>query len=186
MSFYSITDISGYETAKADLLSVLSKTVVPPITQGNLARKPDGSVKYVTQRGDIIGLVGRTLNFGYGQRRFKGYGEFVTNAKYPELWRSLQEFAKFALPPDFEWQTLTLNKNVKAKKHVDTFNVGDSYIVGIGEYTGGKLRTYINEVDYVAHDIRDHPLTFNGAEIAHETEDFEGERYTIIFYKQQR
>jgi hypothetical protein len=186
MSFYSITDLSGYNVAKENLLQILSRTTIPPIVQGNLARRPDGRVRYVTQRGDVIGLIGRTLNFGSGMRRFKGYGEFVTNERYPELWNALQDFSKYALPPDFEWQTLTLNKDVKAKKHIDTFNVGESYIVGFGDYTGGKLRTYINEVDYVANDIKDRPLTFNGALIPHETEDFTGERYTLIFYKQEK
>lgn len=186
MSFYSITDLSGYETAKVNLLQVLRKTTVPPIVQGNLARQKDGRVKYVSQRGDVIGLDGRTMNFGYGNRRFKGYGEFVTNKKYPELWRLLVQFAEKALPEDFIWHTITLNHNVKAKKHIDSLNVGDSYIIGFGDYEGGKLRTYTDEVDYVANDIKDRPLTFNGALVAHETEDFRGERYTIIFYKQDK
>jgi hypothetical protein len=81
--------------------------------------------------------------------------------------------------------SITLNHGVKAKKHKDAFNIGDSVIVGIGEYEEGKLRVYSNETDYVAHDILDRPLMFNGAELAHETEDFTGDRYTIIIYSQR-
>ena len=186
MFFHEITDNSVYESAKTELLSELDRITIPPILQGNLARKPDGTVKYVRQRGDVIGLIGRTVNFGYGNQRHKGYGEFVANKNHPELWKALIRFADAALPSDFIWHTITLNHNVKAKKHIDGQNVGESFIVGFGDYTGGKLRTYSDEVEYVAHDIKDKPLKFNGALIAHETEDFTGERYTIIFYKQDK
>lgn len=185
-SFHTITDLSGYNCATSELLTVLRKITIPPIMQGNLYRRPNGTVKYVRQRGDVIGLDGRTINFGYGNQRHKGYGEFVANKKHPDLWKALVKYAEATLPSDFLWHTITLNHNVKAKKHIDGLNVGDSYIVGFGEYTGGKLRTYSDEVEYTAHDIKNRPLKFNGALIAHETEDFTGERYTLIFYKQDK
>jgi len=84
--------------------------------------------------------------------------------------------------------SITLNYGVKAKKHVDSFNVGDSVIVGIGDYTDGKLRVYDGgktSETFTAYNIHDTPLMFNGALLAHETEDFTGERYTIIFYSQR-
>ena len=81
--------------------------------------------------------------------------------------------------------SITLNHGVKAKKHKDGFNIGDSVIVGIGEYEEGKLRVYSDETQYVAYDIKDKPLMFNGAVLAHETEDFTGDRYTIIIYSQR-
>lgn len=186
ISYYTIPDLSGYECAKAELQSVLSRTTIPPILQGNLYRRPDGTVKYVRQRGDVIGLHGRTINFGYGLRRNAGYGKFIANEKHPELWKALVKYAEATLPPDFIWHTITLNHNVKAKKHIDGLNVGDSFIVGFGDYEGGKLRTYSDEVEYEAHDIKNRPMKFNGALIAHETEEFTGERYTLIFYKQDK
>jgi hypothetical protein len=185
-SYHSPIDLSGYEVAKSNLLSILRRTTIPPIPAGNLARQPDGTIRYVSQRGDVIGTEGRTLNFGIGKIRHKGYGEFVTNKEHPELYKALNDYAAKALPEDFVWNTITLNHNVKAKKHIDGLNVGDSYIVGIGDYTGGFLRIYPNETDYIAMDLKDKPLKFNGALIAHETEDFSGERYTIIFYKQNK
>jgi hypothetical protein len=81
--------------------------------------------------------------------------------------------------------SVTLNYGVKAKKHTDSFNVGDSVILGISDYQGGKLRVYTSETEYNAYDIQDTPLMFNGSELAHETEDFTGERYTIIYYSQR-
>lgn len=185
-SYHTPTDLSGYEYAKSNLLSVLAKTTIPPIMRGNLYRRPDGTVGYVSQRADVIGSIGRTTNFGYGKIRHKGYAEFVNNKRKPELYKALIQFAEKALPEDFFWNTITLNKDVKAKRHLDGQNVGESYIIGFGDYEGGKLRTYSNEADYVAHDIKDVALKFNGALIPHETEDFTGERYTLIFYRQTK
>lgn len=115
--------------------------------------------------------------------RGKGYGQYVTNARYPELYKCVIEFANALLPPDFVYHTVTINYGVKAKKHVDSYNSGDSIIVGIGDYTGGNLRVYSNETEFVSYSLKDSPLMFNGAEKPHETEDFTGERYTLIFVK---
>ena len=185
-SYYSPTDLSGYNFVKTRLLSILDHTTIPPIPQGNLYRRPDGTVGYVSQRADVIGTIGRTTNFGYGKIRHRGYAEFVNNKRRPALYKALVQFAEKALPEDFHWNTITLNKDVKARRHTDGQNVGESYIIGFGDYTGGYLRTYIDESDYIAHDIKDRALKFNGALVPHETEDFTGTRYTIIFYKQNK
>ena len=34
---------------------------------------------------------------------------------------------------------MTVNKNQKASSHTDINNVGESYIIGLGDYTGGEL-----------------------------------------------
>jgi len=185
-SYFTPTDLSGYEVAKEHLVSILSRTTIPHIPRGNLYRKPDGTVGYVSQRADVIGEIGRTTNFGYGKIRHRGYAEFVNNKKKPELYKALVAYAEKALPEDFRWNTITLNVGVKAKRHTDGQNVGESFIIGFGDYEGGYLRTYTNETDYVAHCIKDRALKFNGALVPHETEDFTGTRYTIIFYKQNK
>lgn len=185
-SYFTPTDLSGYSVTKANLLSILDRTTIPPVPRGNLYRRPDGTVGYVSQRADVIGTIGRTTNFGYGKIRHRGYAEFVNNKRKPELYKALVHYAEKALPEDFHWNTITLNKDVKAKRHTDGQNVGDSFIIGFGDYQGGYLRTYTNETDYIAHDIKDRALKFNGAFVPHETEDFTGTRYTIIFYKQNK
>ena len=182
-SFYTAEDFSAYEAKRDELLDILRRTRIPRILQSNLARRPDGRVDYVAQRGDVIGTIGRTMNFGFGNKRGKGYGPFVANGTHPELYKKIVEFTEVALPSDFVFHTITLNQNVKAKKHKDGQNVGESYIIGIGDYEGGKLRVFRDEINYVALGIKDNALKFNGAELAHETEDFTGERFTMIFYK---
>jgi hypothetical protein len=176
-----ITDPAKYEEDKTKLLEILKSVTIPPIAK---SRYKDGKV---TQRNRdlIIGGIGRTCNFGLVRSRIYGYRNSRYDTKWPELYRSIFAFANHICPAGMDVTSITLNHGVKAKKHRDGFNIGDSVIVGIGDYDGGKLRVYSNDTDYVAHDIKDKPLMFNGAVLAHETEDFTGDRYTIIIYSQR-
>lgn len=162
-----IRNTDAYNQAKDRLLSVLKTTLVPKIR--HCGRK------------EVIGGIGRTMPFGYGNRKFQGYGEFVNNHKHRDLFIALTEFGNEIVPEGWTYQMITLNHNVLAEKHVDKYNVGKSVIVGIGDYTGGALKVFgQTEADY---DIKDNPLFFNGAKLAHQTLPFEGTRYTIIFFK---
>jgi hypothetical protein len=51
----------------------------------------------------------------------------------------LVEFARRALPKDFAFTSIQVNKNYVSAMHVDKGNMGPSYIVGVGDYTAGKL-----------------------------------------------
>lgn len=171
-----------YCEAREKLLNALTSITVPKIARS----RTTASGKYISQRDSVIGNIGRTQNFGFGQARAKGYCTMVSTLKHPEVMKALVEFGNLAVPPGFFYNMITLNHGVKAKKHTDGKNVGDSVIVGIGNYTGGALRLYDSETTYTTYSIKDAPLIFNGSQIAHETEDFEGDRYTIIYYKQGR
>ena len=41
--------------------------------------------------------------------------------------------------PKYGFEAVTINKNHAAAKHVDKNNKGHSYIIGLGDYTGGEL-----------------------------------------------
>lgn len=187
MATVLIRDPDLYVTARSKLLEELSKVRIPKIQKGSMRHKGLREGKYISQRGDVIGKTadGRTVNFGYGAIRHKGFGPFVHNRRFPALYGALCDYADAMLPADFEYNTITLNHNVLAKKHKDVINVGESIILGIGDYEGGKLRVFSNDEDYVAHDIKDAPIKFNGHTTFHETEPFTGTRYTMIFYKQK-
>lgn len=182
MSVVEIRNTEQYIEARNLLLTELRKVTIPKIPRSHVAK--DGTI--VGQRDRLIGTIGRTTNYGFGRTR-AGYKEFVNNKKHPELFAALVRFANLVVPKDWTYQSITLNHGVQAKKHIDIQNNGDSVIVGIGDYTGGSLNVYdISGVEFVAHDIHDKPLMFNGAIYPHETQPFEGERYTMIFFKQKR
>jgi hypothetical protein len=176
-----ITDKTEYEKDRARLLELLQKVRIPNIIRNR--RDASGNV-IGRQRENVIGTIGRTCNFGLVRSRRFGYINSRHTTKWSDLHNALFKFGNHVCPAGMDVTSVTLNHNVKAKKHIDGFNVGDSVIVGVGTYEGGKLRVYEND-NFTAFDICDRPLMFNGAKYAHETEDFTGDRYTIIYYSQR-
>lgn len=177
-----LRNVEEYNKAKDKLLGLLKTMTVPKIPK---SRMYNG--KMIVQRDMIIGNIGRTVTFGFGRTRTKGYAQFAANAKYPEVLAALVEFGNRVVPLGWEYNAITLNHNVLAKKHIDSFNVGNSIIVGIGEYTGGELSIFTpDDTEHVSYSIKDTPVMFNGAVHPHETKPFEGERFTIIYYRQDK
>jgi hypothetical protein len=96
----------------------------------------------------------------------------------PKLHDLLIRFAKVNLPSDFQFTSIQVNCNYKCLAHYDKGNEGNSYIVGFGDYTNGELKLK----DIGSFNIRHRPLLFDGSQIEHETEDFEGMRYTLVYH----
>ena len=173
----------GYGAAKERLLEILRRTTIPPLGKPT---KPERRKRHGT-RADNIGSIGRSLTLGFGNTRMRGIAEFAPNKKYPDLLRALIEFGNCVAPAGWRYTTITLNHGVQARKHKDTSNVGRSIIVGIGNYTGGALRVWEEDESSSRDlDLQDRPTMFNGALRAHETQPFEGERFTIIYYHGRR
>lgn len=186
MTALEVYDAGVYVARRGELLAELEKVVIPKIMMGRMITNASGREVYQSQRGDIIGTVGFSTNFGIGQVRYKGYQEYAMNAKFPDAYRAIIRFADACLPPDFIYNTITLNHNVLAKKHVDTYNYGDSIIIAIGEFEGGGLYVFNEKDEPTLFEIKDRPLMFNGALAAHQTQEFTGNRYTLIFFKQKK
>ena len=85
--------------------------------------------------------------------------------------------------PDFFFTSVQINQNHRCCKHIDSFNMGVSYIIGIGDYTGGELRIYNRDNSYEDIDIRNKWYCFNGSKKYHETLPFTGDRYSLVYYK---
>lgn len=85
-------------------------------------------------------------------------------------------------PPDgqdFPFTSIQVNKNYASKRHVDANNTGDSYIIGLGDYSGGALR-----VDGAGElDVRHSWHKFDG-NVPHCTTAVggAGERYSLIYF----
>jgi len=176
--YVSIPKTKKYEKLKQELYEVLERTNIPKID----GPRKDGR----KTRGDLLGFNAWTTTFGCGNRRKFGISEFSANKKFPELFDLLIKFGNEIAPKGFEYQAITLNKDMQAKKHIDGGNSGFSVLTGLGDFTGGELNVYEPDGNNPnTYDLKDHTLIFNGSLLPHMTEPFKGRRYTIIYYKQK-
>ena len=127
-----------------------------------------------------IGHLCESVTFGHVKQRFRKNPKIEprqANKKYPKVYIQLKKIAEIFFP-HFGYDCITLNHNLKCKPHKDSNNRGYSYIVGFGNYTGGALN-----VDGKSIDIKYKPFTFDGKKKLHYVEDFEGDRWTAVFFK---
>jgi hypothetical protein len=105
--------------------------------------------------------------------RVKGPSQW--NKKFPNLYRLLKKFIA-ETHPDFKYTTIQVNKNLECLPHIDKNNVGDSYIIALGDFIGGELT-----IEGQNYNIRNRWKRFDGRK-AHWVEPFEGERYSLVFF----
>lgn len=126
----------------------------------------------------------RSIVFGYIQNRpslikkFKKekYDLSRHTKKKMHVWEELKKIGDLICP--FEYSTCYINNNTVSGRHFDTNNVGLSCIVSIGDYEGCNL--VIEEKEYNA---KYRPLIFDGSKLEHwNTDDLEGNKYSLIFY----
>ena len=99
--------------------------------------------------------------------------------KYDRIWELTQELGK-----DLEYTSVQFNKNQKCKKHIDGKNTGISTIIGLGDYEGGELLIYFDGEDKepTRVDIKGKFYQFDGSKYYHETADFTGNRFSLVFF----
>jgi hypothetical protein len=136
-------------------------------------------------RKELLGNRGWTFTMGIGRRRQHGIGEFNANKNEPDLFKIAIEYGNAILPTGFKYSTITVNRNLKANKHTDTGNSGIGCITFLGNYNGGGLYIYDTKDKPTLYDTHNTLILFNGANLAHKTESFDGERYALIYYNQQ-
>jgi hypothetical protein len=106
----------------------------------------------------------------------------TTQPKYKQLYKEAKKLMK-QKDIGFNFTSIQFNKNHRAAKHLDAKNTGVSYIIGLGDYTGGDLIIYDKDgKNPVYHNIRNRFYRFDGSKYPHETAPFKGERYTLVFY----
>lgn len=89
--------------------------------------------------------------------------------------------------------SINVNRGYAAALHRDGNNEGPSFIKGFGDYSGGKLRYWVDDdktlglqelskQEYVTVDLKSHLLLFDGNR-GHEVEvNFNGTRYTLVWF----
>ena len=80
-------------------------------------------------------------------------GKFTTSKylkKYPEIMGLFKEFVDSHYA-GFDFNSVYVNKNVVCKWHTDSKNVGESLLVGVGNYTGGQssLKLIIRNENFI-------------------------------------
>lgn len=113
--------------------------------------------------------------------KYKGLYETKIKAEHPELEPIFKEFSKIYFP-DFSWLQVQINKNYISPPHFDSANVGESIIIGLGDYTDGELNiqrdNYIEEVD-----IHNKFYKFNGSKFKHwASPQTSGDRISVVFF----
>jgi len=133
-----------------------------------------------------IGSKGKSIHFGIVCKRDQGRKFSKETLIYKNHYKLLYDWGKKYLDSDFEFSNIYLNFNTKANKHKDRGNNGVSAFVYVGEdCQGGELIIYEKEEpDKILSTVKKNEISyFNGSEHYHETKDFSGDRYSIIFYK---
>lgn len=112
---------------------------------------------------------------------YKGLYETKIKAEHPELEEIFKEFSKLYFP-DFDWLQVQINKNYISPPHFDSANVGESIIIGLGDYEGGCLNIdREGKIDKI--DIKNKFYKFNGSKYKHwATSQNSGDRISIVFF----
>jgi hypothetical protein len=163
---------------KKKLLEILRSTNFPL----NESRKNVMKKGQVSYEGFVLGMINL---FPYWAN-IKGHKQELSvrtkDPKFKELYNNTRLLLKLH-DPNFKYTTIQYNKNHRCAKHKDGRNVGESYIIGLGDYTGGELMVWDeNDKNPKKHNIRNKFYKFNGSQYFHETQPFKGERYTMVYF----
>tara|TARA_Y100000817_G_C16838694_1_gene536997 strand:- start:537 stop:1130 length:594 start_codon:yes stop_codon:yes gene_type:complete len=166
------------------VLTMLRELKWPRTERPNVLRK--SHMDRVGERGGYEGFALGIVTSWAGKGKLKGYKKILSlktrEKKYKKLFKETKKLMKIK-DPKFKFTSVQYNKNHRAARHRDAKNQGISYIIGLGNYTGGELIIYDeNEKNPVKHNIKNKFYKFNGSIYPHETSKFKGERYTLVFY----
>lgn len=165
------------ETRKiqSDLFDVLQKIIIPPNQFRNNVRRN----KHDQLRSQMFGKV-----FTWGPSKdplsncIQRYETSRMSQAYPIIHKILFQVGYLLTGKKFT--TVCVNDSYQMARHRDANNVGESFILGLGDYTGGQLRIF-NDDEYRDYDIR-LGVFFNGAELEHEVLKFCGRRYSLVYF----
>ena len=115
---------------------------------------------------------------------FKGLCQTKIVDQYPEFQDICKEFSDLYFP-DFFYSQIQINRNYTCPAHYDSTNQGESIIIGLGDYDGGELVINKSHGEFLhmeTHDLTDCPVQFDGSKYAHGTLEYEGDRYSLVFF----
>ena len=122
--------------------------------------------------------------FARDYKRHEGMNKFVLTNQTKDnilLFEKLKEIIKI-VKPKFLYNGITINKNCVAIPHKDSNNIGNSIIVGIGNYEGGNLCIEDDEGRLYNIPLKYNFLEFNGRNTHYNTPITKGTKYSIIWF----
>ena len=140
----------------------------------DLTKHPLQLNRYRTSSG-----VGRSQCFGIVNKRCQPPDYSRQCWCRPYTYKLLLDFADKWV--DISWNAVTVNDNYKATPHRDKGNVGLSFLVGFGDYSGGQLELLEGDKKGL-YEIRHRPLIHDFSKDLHCVSDFEGKRFSLVFY----
>lgn len=133
------------------------------------------SRKNISEKGIRAFVLGKVNYRGQKFLNYRTKGPSRYNKKFNSLYKFLRYFIK-KYKPFFNYTTIQLNKNVLSPPHIDKNNVGTSYIIALGDYSGGNLVIEGKEIN-----IKNKLYKFDGTK-AHWITPFTGTRYSLVFF----
>lgn len=133
-------------------------------------------------QGFVLGMVNSWAGKGDKAGRRQLISRKSEQPKYQHIMKISFDLMK-NYDKDFKFSTIQFNKNKQMPKHIDGRNIGESYILGLGDYKGGELIVYDEYDNPSKIDIKNKFYKFNGSKYYHETAEFTGNRFTLVFYQ---
>jgi hypothetical protein len=156
------------------------------VRRGNLTNCaygiPEAKCKAEQPRGFVLGKV-RVRGDGLrDDGRIIRTSNLTQTPKYKPVFESASKLMK-KTDPNFKFTSIQFNKNNRTRKHKDALNIGESYIIGLGDYKDGDIMVYDEDgKSPKSFDIKNKWKKFNGSILPHETAPFSGDRYTMVYY----
>jgi len=137
-------------------------------------------------RGTVYSKHKRSVTFGWVYYWANGTGKrhACCNTKFPRIYAMLKEIIQFA-DPTFRFTSIQVNQNVKCKPHKDQSNVGETLIIGFGDYCGGDILIKEKQDLIKSYNVLGNFLRFDGKSL-HWTAPWTGNRITVLFYTNKR
>lgn len=154
-----------------------SAAVVAPVTVRNdidtlnALRQLDG---YHRRNNKV--MCNDAIIFGFTRSLAHGPSITASTKKNPELVKHLVTLMR-RHDPTFRFSGIYINRNFCRVLHTDSGNLGDTYMLTLGDFVGGQLWIYPDR----AEDTRNQWVRFDGR-VPHCTYPFKGERYSVIFF----
>lgn len=161
-----------------ELLQSMDWTMAKNISRRNVIRSDDPS----TPRNQMNKPYCMSFIFGRNMKDPTG-GLSWWSTQYPHVYQQLRSLMS-RYDSSFSYTHITLNRNLRCKRHTDGGNAGPSYIAAFGRFSGGGLLVEApggGKPESVCN-LHSQFVKFNGKTQPHETMPFTGERYTLVYY----